>query len=114
TPRKAAVYLHNLTTILADPGFMTKPGRLNYSIPEQPATVHDLLLQKSDGTFALVVWNEREKGGDEVFVRLGGRYPAVKVYDPTVGTEPVQTPGDVDSLKLTLSDRPVIIAIGQN
>jgi hypothetical protein len=44
TPRKAAVYLHNLTTILADQGAPAKPGRLAYSIPEQPATVHDLLL----------------------------------------------------------------------
>jgi hypothetical protein len=113
SPRKAAVCLHNLTTILADQGSPAKPGRLNYSIPEQPATVHDLLLQKSDGTFALVVWNERVKGADEVTVHLGGRYPAVKIYDPTVGTEPVQNSGNVDSLKLTLSDHPLIIAIGQ-
>jgi hypothetical protein len=34
TPRKAAVYLHNLTTILADQGTPAKPGRLTYSIPE--------------------------------------------------------------------------------
>jgi hypothetical protein len=114
TPRKAAVYLHNLTTILADPSSLTKPGRLNYSIPEQPATVHDLLLQKSDGSFALVVWNERLKGADNVTVHLGRRYAAVKVFDPTVGTEPVQTQVNVDSLKLGLSDHPLIIATGQN
>ena len=29
TPRKAAVYLHNLTTILADRGSLTMPGRLD-------------------------------------------------------------------------------------
>ena len=53
TPRKAAVYLHNLTTILADPGRGTlkKPGTLAYAIPNPPPTVHDMLLQKSDGTF---------------------------------------------------------------
>ena len=98
------MYLHNLTTILADQGSLAKPGQLNYSIPEQPATVHDMLLQKSDGTFELVVWGERLKGTDEVTVHLGGTYPAVKVYDPTIGTEPVQDAGRVDSLKLTLSD----------
>jgi hypothetical protein len=111
TPRKAAVYLHNLTTILADQGALAKPGQLNYSIPEQPATVHEMLLQKSDGTFALVVWNERIKGADEVTVHLGGTYPGVKVYDPTIGTEPIQTPGKVETLKLTLSDHPLIITI---
>jgi hypothetical protein len=111
TPRKAALYLHNLTTILADEGAPAKPGRLDYSLSEQPATVHDFLLQKSDGTFALVIWNERLKGTDEVTVNLGATSPAVKVYDPTVGVDPVQTAKGVDSLKLTLSDHPLVVAI---
>jgi hypothetical protein len=110
-PRKAAVYLHNLTTILADPGSLGKPDQLHYSIPEQPATVHDLLLQKSDGTFALVVWNERLKGADEVTVQLGRTYPTVNVYDPTMGTQPIQSLDKTDALKLTLSNHPVIITI---
>src|SRR5206468_1833083 len=70
TPRKAAVYLHNLATILADGGTLKKPGQLAYSIPGEPATVHDMLLQKSNGTFALVVWNERLKGSDSVRIDL--------------------------------------------
>jgi hypothetical protein len=111
TPRKAAVYLHNLTTILADRGSPAKPGRLNYSIPDQPPTAHDLLLEKSDGTLELIVWGERLKGSDELTVRLGRAYPSVKVYDPMVGTEPVRDAGRVDSLKLTVSDHPLIIAI---
>ena len=40
-------------------------------------------------------------------------YPAVKVYDPTAGTEPIQTPGTADSLKLTSSDHPFIITLAQ-
>jgi hypothetical protein len=113
TPRKAAVYLHNLTTILADTGSLPRPDRLHYSIPQQPPTVHEMLLQKSDGTFDLVVWGERLKGSDEVTVHLGRAYPEVKVYNPTVGTAPVQELGKVNSLKLTLSDHPLIIAIAQ-
>jgi hypothetical protein len=113
TPRKAALYLHNLTTILADQGALARPGRLNYSIPDQPSTVHDLLLHKNDGTFALVVWNERLKGADEVTVRLGATYPAVRIYDPTIGMEPTQTRAGVDSLSLTLSDHPMILLIAR-
>ncbi|HVX15571.1 MAG TPA: hypothetical protein VHC22_30570 [Pirellulales bacterium] len=109
SPRKAAVYLHNLTTILADEGSVTSPGRLNYSLSRQPATVHDLLLQKSDGTYALIVWNERVKGSDEVEVRLGATCQGVTVYDPTVGTDPVKSLGAVDSLSLTLSDHPQVM-----
>jgi hypothetical protein len=111
TPRKAAVYLHNLTTILADKGTLKTPGKLDYSIAEQPATVHDMLLQHSDGTFQLVVWGERVKGEDKVTVNLGGTHASVKVYDPTVGTEPVDTHSGISTLTLTLSDHPLIIAI---
>ena len=35
------------------------------------------------------------------------------VYDPTIGTDPVQTPTQVDSLKLTLTDHPLILSSGQ-
>jgi hypothetical protein len=113
TPRKAAVYLHNLTTILADWGKPAEPGRLNYSIREQPATVHDLLLQKHDGSFALVIWGERLKGSDEVTVRFGEPISAARLYDPTSGVSPTQTVTEVRSLALTLSDHPVVIEISR-
>ncbi len=113
TPRKAAVYLHNLTTILEDKGPSTKPlGQLKYSISKQPATMHEMLLQKSDGTLQLVIWNERLKGSDDVTVDLGATFPTVTVYDPTVGTKAVQSLSEIASLKLTLSDHPLVIAIG--
>jgi len=111
TPRKAAVYLHNLTAILADKETMATPDKLKYSIAEQPATVHDLLLQKSDRSFVLLVWNERVKGSDEVKIDLGGSYSGVAVYDPTKGTDPVKTHDRVESLALTLSDHPLILMI---
>ena len=112
TPKQSAHYLHNMTTILADRGSIVKPGQINYSIPNQPGTVHDLLLQKSDGTFALVLWGERFAGGaDEVAVNLAARYETVNVYDPTGGTSPVQILSDTNSIRVTLSDHPVIIEL---
>ena len=111
SPRKAAFYLHNLTTILADRGKVRQPGKLNYAIPRQPATVHDLLLQKSDGEFELVLWGERVKGSDRVTVNLGGAQASVKIYDPTVGTAATEVLGEVDSVKLTLTNHPLILEI---
>jgi hypothetical protein len=110
-PRKAALYLHNLTTILADTGAVATPGRLDYAIPEMPETVHDLLLQQSDGTFRLVVWGERVKGEDRVTVKLGAEAAAVKVFDPIVGTDPVQTLEKAREIPLTLSNHPLVLAI---
>ena len=109
TPRKAAVYLHNLTSILADSGSRRKPDRLDYSIPGEPATVHDMLLQKSNGTFELIVWGERVQGADSVRVDLGGTHASVRVYDPTIGTSPRQILRNVRSAPLALSDHPVVL-----
>ena len=107
-PKRSATYLHNLTTILSDNG-VSKPGKLRYTIPDQPATVHDLLLRKSTGTFELVVWSEKADGTNSATVDLGGIHRSVKLYDPTTGTAPPQTLTEARSVSLTLSDHPVIM-----
>jgi len=110
-PRKAAVYLHNLTAILADKGSLRKPGKLGYSIPNEPVTVHDLLLRKSSGVFELVVWAEQLKGAKDISIDLGATYPLVRIYDPTHGTEPSQSLENVAAVPLTMSDHPMMIEI---
>lgn len=109
-PRKAAVYLHNLTTILSDPGRLARPGRLAYAIPDEPPTVHDLLLQKADGSFALVVWSERVSGTNRVEVRLAAPTKAT-LYDPTVGASATRTLEKTVSIPLSLTDHPVVIGL---
>lgn len=111
TPRLAAQFLRNLTTILADSGRHADPGRLDYTIPGQPATVHDLLLRHSDGTFQLVIWGERVSGEDRVTIRFGLPHRQVKIYNPIVGTDPIETRSNVSVLDLTLSNHPFVIAI---
>jgi hypothetical protein len=111
TPRKAAVYCHNLTTILADQGAASKPGKLAYAVEPEPPTVHDLLLEKADGTFELVVWDEQVKGTTNVNVRLARSAKTVEVHDPTVGTEPVAKYGHTQSIPLTLSDHPLVLTL---
>jgi len=111
SPRKAATYLHNLTTILTDKGTLAQPDQLDFTIVDQPNTVHELLLQHSDGTFQLIVWDERLSGQDGVMVDLGVPRASIRIYDPTTGVEPVRTATNVSSLELALSDHPIVIAI---
>jgi hypothetical protein len=111
SPRRSAVYLHYLTTILADEVPAPRPVRLPYTIPGQPETVHDLLLQKGNGTLELVVWGEKVTGTDRVQVNLGRTFARVLVYDPTLGTAPVQSLQKVSSVSLTLGDHPLVIEI---
>jgi hypothetical protein len=100
-----------LTTILADRGQGAKPAKLDYSIPNEPDTVHDLLLQKSGGLFELVVWGEQLKGTCEVQVNLGVTCATVTIYDPTTGILPVKMLSDVRSITLTLGDHPLIVEL---
>jgi IPT/TIG domain/Putative Ig domain len=65
TPKPAYTALSNLLALLAEPGAQFTPGTLNYSLSIQSsgsytrtAYVHDLLLQKSNGDFYLLVWHE--------------------------------------------------------
>lgn len=111
-PKKSATYLHNLTTILSDHG-TGLPGKLSYTIPDQPATVHDLLLRKSSGAFELVVWSEKASGTNNVTVALESPPASVRVYDPTTGTNALQTLANVRSVPLTLSDHPVVLEVGR-
>jgi hypothetical protein len=109
--RPAAVYLHNLTTILADGGPAKSSRKLNYALMPVPATVHDLLLQKGNGTIELLVWNEQLKGSTEVKVNLGGNIPTLTIYDPVLGSDPLQKLGPLSAVSLNMSNHPVVLEI---
>jgi hypothetical protein len=110
-PKLAATYIHNLTTILADKGTGTNPAHLNYAIPNMPDTVHDLLLQKENGAFELVVWGEAVNQSNEIALNFGTPHKTVKIYDVTTTTDPVRTYKDVRSLPLVISDHAMIIEV---
>jgi hypothetical protein len=109
TPKLAATYIHNLTSILADNIHVAAPEKLDYSIANAPSTVHDLLLQKSGGAFELVVWGEQVRGANNITVKLGSTHPKVMIYDTTVGTTPIQILNNINSVPLTISDHALII-----
>jgi hypothetical protein len=109
TPKLAATYIHNLTSILADNIHVAPPERLDYSIANAPSTVHDLLLQKSGGVFELVVWGEQVRGANNITVKLGSTHPKVMIYDTTVGTTPIQVLNNINTVPLTISDHALII-----
>ncbi len=124
--KAAATDIHNLTTILADTG--TNAGSfnttsLNLSLSGLPGTASDMLLQKSSGTYDLVLWNggatiwntstnsEVTPATANVTVQLGGVYQTVKLFDPLVSSSPLQTLSNVSSLSAGLSKDPLIVEI---
>lgn len=111
TPKLSATYIHNLTSVLADRSAPGKLGRLDYKIIDEPATVHDLLLQKSTGQFELVVWDERAAGSDSVTISLRAPAAVIQVYDIVAGNQPVQTLHNARSVQLSLTDHAVVLEL---
>jgi hypothetical protein len=112
-PKALAIYTHNLTTILRDYTSHFEAGAVTYSIQNAPGTVHDLLMQKSNGTYELAVWDDRRvgEGKDNVTLNLGSSYERVNIYDITMGTTPVKRLSKVRSVPLTLTDHALIVGL---
>lgn len=110
-PKLSATYIHNLTSVLADRSAAVALGRLDYKIFDQPATVHDLLLQKSTGQFDLVVWDERAAGSDNFTISFSDPAAVIRVYDIVTGDKPLRTLNDVGSIQLSLTDHAVVLEL---
>lgn len=124
-PKLAATAIHNLTTILGDTGSTSstfKTGSLNYSIAGMNADGNSLLMEKSNGAFDLVVWEEPKiwnsatstdvtATANKVTVALGAKYADVKVFDPLTGTTATQEFKNVSSISVNVTDHPLIIEV---
>jgi autotransporter passenger strand-loop-strand repeat protein len=120
TPKLAATAIGNLTHILSDDGSGSVPtGSASYSLTGLPSTASSMLLEKSDGTFAIVIWNGRAvlyNGSSATTVptstitlNLGGVASQLQVFDPVKAATAIQTSTDVSSVTLSLSADPIII-----
>ena len=121
-PRLSAHYLHNMTTILADDRSIASPASISYSITPKPVTVHDLLLQKNNGTMMLVVWGEKYQNGaqsEQVQVQFDKTYKTINVYNPAQydsgnpgkGVLPVSTFSNQSAVDLEMLNHPYIIEL---
>ena len=124
TPKLAATAIHDLTTILSDPGNTSSftPGSLSYAVPDLPANGNQLLLEKSSGAFDLVLWAEAQIWNpttqSEVVaptetstVEFGQTQKLVLVFDPLQGTTPIAVYSNVQSIQVTLTDHPIIVEL---
>jgi hypothetical protein len=58
SPKPAYTALQNTITLLKDPGPDFKPGALSYALGGDLTDIQHTLLQKRDGTFYLILWQE--------------------------------------------------------
>jgi hypothetical protein len=108
--KPAATYFHNLTTVLADRVNFT-PVSLSFAISGETITDHHMLLQKSSGQFELCMWGESLYGGSDLTVHFSTRHSQVNVYDVTLGSTPIYSYTNVNSVPVSLSDHALIVEV---
>ena len=132
TPRLAASGLRSLIRLLGEGRWNTSarrwdvpsftPRTLSYTLSAAPASVHQLLLQKSSGTFYLVLWNEVNNWnaveGKPLYTKavrltlnIGQPVRRVRTFLPLTKGVAVASTSNATRLQLTVPDHPMIVEI---
>ncbi|MGB3681943.1 MAG: hypothetical protein WA990_05600 [Rubrobacteraceae bacterium] len=122
TEKPAYRALKNLIYLLEDPGPRFKPDSLNYSLGGDLKNVRRTLLQKRDGTFYLVLWQEASSydpsaGRDisvptrKVTLTLNQSVGATATYLPNASVSPVKKYAAPKQLALNVPDQPLIVEL---
>ncbi|PTQ71121.1 hypothetical protein [Pseudomonas sp. GV071] len=117
-PTPAAVAWHNLNTILLDSSPTASSFALTKLIPFStaglPPTGRFIAIQKSNYETNIMIWAEPDSfpgPSAPVTVNLGSTQATVNIYDPLIGTEPVQALRNVNAVQVNLTDHPLIIQV---
>ena len=120
-PKPAFTALRNLIALLKDPGPESATARLAYRLEGDTGKVRQLLLQKRDGRFFLILWQnavsydtraQRDLVVPPVKVTL--QFPttlSIRTFQPCLRPEPVTTRKDIDRLECEMSDEPLVVEI---
>lgn len=124
SPKPAAIAIHNLTAILGERRAAKHDGGtpMAYAISGLPASGRSLLLQKDDGRYVLLLWNEvpfwnRETGTPiqsppvDVQIDFGRTAQRVDVHDPMVAATPLAGHRNLSRLTVSVPDHPVMIEV---
>ena len=118
--KPAFVALRNLITLLQDTNGPFSPGVLSYTMTGATADVHHTLLQKQDGRFYLILWQEVSSFDlsrqqdisvplQAVRISLNTPMTAAKLYQPMQSTAPTAQYSNPKSVVVNVSDAPLVV-----
>ncbi|NOK59376.1 MAG: hypothetical protein GFH27_549283n164 [Chloroflexi bacterium AL-W] len=114
--------IKNMITILDDTDNAFAPGKFDVTITGGDDSIHRSLLQKSNGTFYLVLWQEKPSWDrhehkeitvppQEFTLTLGAPIATAQLYTPLTSAESIKQYTEPDELTLSVPDHPIIIAL---
>lgn len=124
SPQPAFNALRNLIDLTEDPDGAKDftPSKLDYKLSGDLKDVNHTLLQKSDGKFDLVLWQDAlsydtDKKKDisvpdnKVTLSLGDDFNTAKTYLPVDSAEAVKTYSNPKSIDLSIPDHPLVVEL---
>ena len=117
--KPAATAVHNLISLLSDTagtGSSFGTGSLGYTLSGMPSLGNSELMEKSDGSYWLALWNDARVAGPNagevdtvanvnVTLTLDNSASSIEVFDPLTGTGVIQSA----SVTVSLPDHPVLM-----
>jgi hypothetical protein len=112
----------NVISLLADPGAAFTPSTLDFTLTGGNPNVHQVLLQKHDGTFWLALWQDvsvfnkatnTDVINPDVPVTLNFAAPiaGAATYLPDGSVNPTGTFGPTSQLNLSVPDQVLLVSI---
>jgi hypothetical protein len=122
TEKPAFAAIKRLIEELNDASEPPHPMNLRWSLSQTPPSVHRLLLQKSDGEFDLVLWQEipsydirsqSELANSPVaaVLTIGRQASSITLYEPSLQAASLKTYTHTSTAALQIPDHPLVVAI---
>lgn len=125
TEKPAFVAVKNLIGLLKDPGSTFATGSLDYFLGGNTANIHHTLLQKRDGRFYLILWQEVSGfnvdtkqainvSSQKVSLTLNTAIAKATIYVPNNSPNSTRSQTYPKQLDIDVSDRPVVIELAKS
>lgn len=122
TEKPAYTSLKNLISIVKDNNSTFTPSSLNYTLSGDTSNVHDLLLQRGDGTYFLLLWQgarswnrdadvQNSVGNKAVTVFIDTSMKAGKLYRPLNSAAAVETYVNPTTLTIQVPDDIMVLEL---
>lgn len=122
SPKPAFTAVKNLITLLQDVNSEFSPDTLNYAMTGETINVHHTLLQKQDGRFYLILWQEVPSFDlssqndivvpyQTVTLKLDTAITTAKLYQPLQSVSPTAQYTSPKSLVVTVNDAPLVVEL---
>jgi hypothetical protein len=115
SPKPSFNALENLIALLKDPGPSFTPGSLSYDVSSSTTTLHQTLVQKRNGTFYLVLWNEITSTNADVdasvTVTFGQAIGHATTFLPMKSAAAAGSYSNITTLNLNVPDHPLVVQL---